>query len=270
MTAPGPTRLSGEEGFTLVELLVTISIGLVVLFATLYGLDQFTSSAAHQTKVTDANDQVRSTMDRTVLDLRGSSVILWAGSTDLVYAVPVSSSATRIRRLCIASGDLYGSTTAGPAAPTGGAPAAACSSTTKLANLRSTQTTFTYDGASSSTTPQQVKNVGLTFSLDVPRGTSTASSTLKASAARRSAGTLPITDDDLDATCNSAGALLSLGVSLPGFGPLTVTYANSGGISLGTPTGTSLQIPRGITSVVATVTNALGVTNTIKKDIQCD
>ena len=95
-------------------------------------------------------------------------------------------------------------------------------------------TAFTYDGATSSATPATVKNVGLTFSLDASGGGKTASSTLKASAARRSAGTLPITHDDLDATCNASGALLSLGVSLADYGALTVTYASTGGISLGT------------------------------------
>ena len=257
-----------EDGFTLVELIVAMGISLIVLLATLLTFDAFTRNAAHQTRVTDASDQVRRTMDHTVADLRGASVILRASASDLVYAVPVATGA-RIQRLCVESGDLYSSATVTASAPA--APTTACSSGDKLLSLRSTTSTaFTYDGASSSASPALVKNVGLTLSLDATSAGKSGSSTLVASAARRSANTLPITDGDLDATCNTGGAMLSLGVTLPEFGPLTVTYANTGGISLGTPSGNTLQIPEGITTVVATVTNALGITKTISKDVECD
>ena len=64
--------------------------------------------------------------------------------------------------------------------------------------------------------------------------------------------------------------LLPASHQLAGLGPLTVTYANDGGISLGTPTGTTLQIPEGITHVVATITNAVGATNIVRKDVECN
>ncbi len=258
----------GDDGFTLIELVVAMGISLVVLLATLATFDGFTRNAAHQTRVTDASDQVRRVMDRTVADLRGASSVLRASAGDLVYAVPVAAGA-RVQRLCVDTGELYSS--AAVTAGTPAAPAAACSSGDKVATLKSTASTaFTYDGASSSASPATVKNVGITLSLDASKAGKTGSSTLKASAARRSANTLPITDGDLDAVCNTGGALLSLGVSLPEFGPLTVTYANTGGVSLGTPSGNTLQIPEGITNVVATVTNAAGITKTISKDVECD
>jgi len=256
-----------DDGFTLVELLVGITISLIVLLATLTSLDAFSSNAAQQTRITDAHNQVRTVMDNTVTDLRGASLILTAAATDLAYSVPDAGGA-RIERLCVSGGDLFGSSTvvATPVAPT-----AACSSGTKLVSLKSTSSTgFTYDGVSSSATPALVKNVGLTFSLDATHADRAASSTLKASAARRSAGSLPITDDDLDADCNENGALLSLSADLAFLGPLTVTYATDGGVSLGLPTGTTLQIPEGITTVVATITDAAGVTNTIESDVECD
>ncbi len=195
-------------------------------------------------------------------------MILKAAATDLAYSVP-HTSGNRIERLCVDSENLYGSssvTTGTPAAPT-----AACSAGTKIATLKSTSSTgFTYDGATSSATPALVKNVGLTFSLYASQAGQTATSTLKASAARRSATSLPITDGDLEADCNAGGALLSLSADLAGLGPLSVTYANTGGISLGTPTGTTLQIPEGITTVVATITDAAGITNTIQRDVECN
>ncbi|MEJ7785771.1 MAG: prepilin-type N-terminal cleavage/methylation domain-containing protein [Solirubrobacteraceae bacterium] len=272
MPIPSDIR-SRDDGFTLVELLVGITVSLVVLLATLTSLDAFSSNAAHQTRVTDANDQVRSVMDRTVTDLRGASLILKAGATDLAYAVPMSSTTTRVERLCVSPAfGLYGSSTPDDATPT--APTADCDTGTKIASLQSTaNTAFSYDGATASATPALVKNVGLTFSLDATQAGKTATSTLRASAARRSAGTLPTTPDDVVPICNAGGALLTLSVNAAGaasLGPLTVTYATATGVSLGTPSGTSLQIPPGITRVVARITDAAGVTNEIEKDIECN
>lgn len=261
-----------DAGFTLVELLVGITVSLIVLLATLTSLDAFSSNAAHQTRVTDANGQVRQVMDSTVTDLRGASLILRAAERDLVYAVPVSSTATRVERLCVDSGELYGSSNADDATPV--APAAACSAGTKIATLKSTTgTAFTYDGATTAATPGLVKNVGLTFGLTIEQAGKTATSTLRASAARRAAtAALPIDDDDVVPTCNAAGALLTLSASATGsagLGPVTVTYATTGGVTIGTPVTGGIQIPEGITTVVATITDALGATNTIKKVIEC-
>jgi prepilin-type N-terminal cleavage/methylation domain-containing protein len=270
MTSATQLRTS-EDGFTLVELLVAIMISMIVLLATLQSLDLFSNTAATQTRLTDANAQVRNTMDRTVDDLRGASSILRASATDLVYAVPAGSTTTRVERLCLSSGYLYGSSSPGATATV---PAGACSTGTKLGTLKSTASTaFTYDGASSSATPATVKNVGLTFSLDASGGSSAnATSTLRASAARRAAGTLPLPEGEgsLDTVCNASGALLSLSANVPNAGTLSVTYANDGGISLGTPTGNTLQVPEGITTVVATITDAAGATKTIRKGIECN
>jgi Tfp pilus assembly protein PilW len=258
---------TGEEGFTLVELLVGITLAVIVLFATLQSFDVFTSSAAQQSRTTDANDQVRRTMEHVVNDLRGASVIVRADPSDLVYRVP-DGLGHRTERLCVASSWLYGSSSITAAIPA--APTAACDTGTKIASLQSTaNTAFTYDGATTSATPALVKNVGLTFSLDASGGGKTASSTLKASAARRSAGSLPITDDDFDSECNANGAFLSLSANVPNVGTMSVTYQNDGGIAIGTPVTGGVQIPEGITHVVARVTDAAGVTNTIRKDVEC-
>ncbi len=263
-----PHRLRGEDGFTLVELLVAMAICVIVLLATLQSLDAFTSNATEQTRVTDANDQVRTAMDRTVADLRGASSILRASATDLVYAVPETATTNRIERLCVAT-DLYASSSITSGTPA--APGAACNTATKLAILKSTTSTaFTYDGAASSATPATVKNVGLTFSLDAAVTGKTRTSTLKASAARRSAGTLPITDADLNTVCNGSGALLSLSAGLGSLGTLNVTYTTAGGLYLGASANTTpVQIAAGVTTVLAKVTDALGVTNTISKDVTC-
>lgn len=265
--APVADIRAREAGFTLVEMLVAITLSMVVLLATLQSFDLFTSNAAHQTRVTDANDQVRSTMDRVVRDLRGASAIVRAESTDLVYHVP-EPAGVRMERLCVSSDHLYGKRTLAATDP--GAPTEDCSSGTRLATLKSTASTaFTYDGAASSTTPALVKNVGLTFSLDASGGGRTGRSTLLASAARRSAGTLPLTEPDVADKCNDLGALLTVSADIPSTGPLTVTYTDADGIAVGTPDGGRRQIPKEVRKVVVRVTDATGATNAIAKDVEC-
>lgn len=207
-------------------------------------------------------------MDDTVRDLRGASLILKAGATDLAYAVPVSSGGTRVERLCVLSDRLYGSSTPDDATPT--APTGACSGT-KLATLKSTASTaFSYDGASSSATPALVRNVGLTFSLDATQGDKAAISTLRASAARRSAGTLPVTGGDVEPVCNANGALLTLSADIPSLGAVSVTYTDGAGNAVGTVAAGGVQISSEVTFVIATITDATGLTNMIEKKIQCD
>lgn len=266
-----PATLEGEDGFTLVEMLAAMVVSMIVLFAILQSLDVFTQNTARQTRLTDANDQVRLAMDRTVSDLRGASVIITATATDLAYSVAEAAN-VRTERLCLSSGYLYRSTSTSATVPA--APAAACSTGTKLGPLKATNASaFTYDGVAAPANPALVKNVGLTLSLDASGGGTTRSSTLKASAARRSAGTLPITDDDLNSKCGPTGPILSLSAGIPNVAGLTVTYADAGGVALGVGAGTaSTTIPlvSGTVNVVATVTDALGVTNIIHRSIECN
>lgn len=258
---------TGEDGFTLVELLTAMGISLIVLLATLQSLDLFTSNAAEQTRVTDANDQVRSTIDRVTRDMRGAAAIVRAEPDDLVYSVP-DTAGVRTERLCVDSDSLLSTrTTAGAVV----VPPANCTGT-MVATLRSTtETPFTYDSVATPADVTKVRNVGLSLSFDASGGGRTANSTLSASVARRSAGILNLTDSDLNATCNTGGALLSVAASIPGVGSdLTVTYSSDGGISYQTPlSDNTYQIPRGITNVLARVTNAAGVTKIIRRDVEC-
>jgi len=258
----------GEDGFTLVELLTAISISLIVLLTTLQSLDLFTSNAAQQTRITDANDQVRMTMDRLTRDMRGAAAITRATPNDLVYTVRVTTGA-RTERLCVDAKTLRATSSIAPMAAT---PAPACTGT-KLATLRSTtETPFTYDSTATPADPALVRNVGLSLSLDASGGGKPASSTLSASVARRSAGILNLTDDDLGATCNNSGALLDVSATIPNVGSgLKVTYSADGGITYQTPItgGNTYQIPRGITRVLARVTDSAGVTKTITKYVEC-
>lgn len=267
-----------EDGFTLVEILVAMTVSLAVLLATLQSFDLFTSNAATQTRVTDANDQVRSTMDRTVRDLRGASVVLRADDDDLAYAVP-QASGVRIERICVDSLKLYRSSTpaASAVAPTG-----PCTSATSIAKVSAAAVTpFTYDSVLPTAplaSPATVKNVGLRFSLDASGAGRTASSTLTASAAVRStAGTLPVGDDDVQVACGQDGPLIQIGVGLPvDLGPLTVTYVTNGNVTIAggsvtaSGSGQVTLLPPSTASVVAIITDAIGITRaTINKPVGC-
>lgn len=273
MTTPGPAH-AREEGFTLVELLVVMVLTTLVGLASLQAFDVFASTTARQTRVTAANDRARTIMDRTVDDLRGAATIRTATATDLVYSV-VRTAGTRSQRLCVA-GDrgLYSSTST-----TANAPGAACGSVDtgwtqgRIATLpASASGPFTYDGAASSPTPATVRDVGLTIQVQANVGGRSSVSTLRSSATiRRAAGTLALDDGDVRATCNSSGALLGLAAAASGgSGPLGVTYRTSSGVVLGSGTSaTPVQIPKGVTNVVATVTDAAGVTTTLQAVVEC-
>lgn len=259
----------GEDGFTLVELLTAMALSLIVLFATLQSLDVFSSNAAHQTRVTDANEQVRMTMDRVTRDLRGASAIVRATDTDLVYTVP-ETAGVRTERLCVDTDRLLTTTSTAAAVAT---PPAACTGN-KLATLRSpTETPFTYDSVVAPANSAVVRNVGLTFSLRAVGGGRSAISTLSASAARRSAGILNLSDSEIHDTCGTGGvARLDLAVSIPGVGSqLKAVYSSDGGITFQSPvTGNAYDVPAGVTKVLARVTDGLGLTKTIAKDVKCD
>jgi prepilin-type N-terminal cleavage/methylation domain-containing protein len=266
-------RPSSESGFTLVELLVVMTLSLIVLFAVFTMFDGFTSSSARQLRVTDANDQARRAIDDAVRDLRHAATIVRSDPNDLVYSVSDAASGSRTERICLSpANDVYaarGTTSASPgtACPSSGAGW----TTAKLANRASTNTAadpiFRYDSAD----PTKVKAIGITLSLDTSGGGQTNNpATIRSSAiVRRAAGILNVIEEDLDADCTETGALLNLDISgLGAATPVTVTYATDGGIALGTGL-VNVPIPTGVTKVVATITDALGVTKQITKDVEC-
>lgn len=273
---PHSQRLSGEAGFTLVEVLVAMTIAVFVLFGILQVLDSFSSSAARQTKITDANAQTRVAMDRIVRDLRQARTVEVAAADDLVYTVTDSATAVRRERVCLdAANRLWRSsvtTTTAPATPiAAGTPCPTAGSgafliTSLLSANSASNPLFTYDSA----TAANVRNIGLTFSLNAGNRGRTDTSTLRASAFVRaqSETALPVDDDDITTSCSSSGIpTLTLAGSV---GPLTVTYTDVDGNALGTSAaGSSTTLPSGETSVVATITATSGTLTQIVKAIAC-
>lgn len=262
-----------QDGFTLVELLVAMAVSIILLLATLGTLDAFNSSSSRQSRLIDANDQARLTMDRTVHDLRNGSTVLRALPNDLEYAVNDSPTITRYVRLCLdASSGLRREQSTSSSAPGNSCPTIVGGWTGgKITTMASTNTTasplFRYDSATAATAPGTVRSVGLSFSLDASGGGRSAASTLQASAFLRSqAERAPIVDDgDIQATCTPSGPLLNFGLlSNLINGPVTVV---ANGL---VPSGNALQLTNGVTTVTATITNALGLTTVVNKDVKCN
>ena len=268
------SRLRSDAGFTLVELLAAMALSVVVLLATLMTLDTFSTNASRQTRVNDANAQVRSAMDRIVSDLRQAATIEVAGASDLVYTVTDSATETRRERICVdSSNQLWRSsvTTTSPASPMPASTPCPTAGAAKVTELKAANTAsnpiFRYDSATAS----DVRSVGLTIALDAGNGGRTDTSTLRASTFVRSKGEIAaaIDDDDLAATCDDAGEptlTLSSGV-----GPFTVTYTDLDGNSLGsTDAGSSLTLTGARGTVIANiVSTGTGLVSQLVKEISC-
>jgi type II secretory pathway pseudopilin PulG len=274
---PHTSRLRSDAGFTLVELLAAMAISIVVLLATLTTLDTFSRNASEQTRITDANDQVRKVMDRIVSDLRQAATIEVAGADDLVYTVSDSPTQTRRERICLdASSYLWRATVTTASAPTTPIPAGtscptAGSGAFKVTDLKSANTTsnplFRYDSATAS----NVRSVGLTVALDAGNGGRSDASVLRASTFVRSKAeaAAPVGGDDLTTTCSDTGQpTLTLSSTV---GPLSVNYTDLDGNSLGeAEAGSSLQLAGAGGTIIANITSTGGgLVSQLVKEISC-
>lgn len=274
-TDPRTPRLLDESGFTIVELLSAMALLLVVMVALLATLDGFSSNAARQTRITDANDHVRKTMDRVVSDVRQAATIEVADPNDLVYTVIESATGTRRERVCLSSsGRLWRQTilttnAAATAMSTGNACPTGAGTASRLATLQSgnsaTNPLFSYD----SLVPDDVRSIGLTLALSSGNARRPFTSTLRASTFVRARGeTAPaINPGDIGATCNDAGQpTLTLSSSV---GPLSVSYTDVDRNALGTASaGSGLQLS-GDGTIIANVTGSGGVVSQLVKVIEC-
>ncbi len=110
------SRLRAQDGFTLPELLTAMTLFLVILGATLTTFDSFVTRAATNTKLNDAADQARTSMDRLARQVRNlaspttASVksIELAGAYDLVFQT-VDPAKRRVR-YCLNADDPAKST----------------------------------------------------------------------------------------------------------------------------------------------------------------
>jgi type IV pilus assembly protein PilW len=198
--------LQDDRGFTLVELLVSMVLGLLVLGIIVSTGTLLGSNAASTNKVTSAQDQGRIAITTLTADLRSAgtigavattpvSPIVSASSSDLVVSAPPSGGTPVFVRYCTATVGSGSSATVGlrrltytgPAYPAAGSvPACPASSTTTLpagwtygsvvdAGLTAGTTPFTYQcatsGCNTATTPAAIGAVGVALRIDDGRAT---------------------------------------------------------------------------------------------------
>ena len=107
------SRLRGERGFTLIEVLLASSLMIVVLGATLTVFEQFVTTSDRNTKQNDAQDIARGTVDQMARQLRNLALptpqspnsIDLASGTDLVFKT--ADPGRRRVRYCLQTSSPY-------------------------------------------------------------------------------------------------------------------------------------------------------------------
>jgi hypothetical protein len=281
-----------EDGFTIVELLVSISISMILVFATLGGLDVFSSGSADSTRLIVSEDQARSTVQRVVGVLRNAGVpsplaggaqpatILAAAPNDIVFRSSswpgesgVGVTGTHVVRLCLDTAartlwfDGLHVGTAGPTDPGAACPSTATGWTHKpmATNVLNdvAQPVFRYDGG----TP--VRSVGLSLRLE---GGTTAESrpiSLHSGGVLRGALAPQVTAGDISiGPCEAGKALLTL---LDTAGGATADGAKIAATNAITTGPGQILIPATTTPVDVglTITNVLGLQTLLIKQVKC-
>ena len=279
------TDPSGEAGFTLIEMLVGMTLMLIVFAATLTAFDVFSKSTARGERVTSAEDKARSRLDFMVFALRNaaaastSNIVLRAGANDLVVNTDQpgfgqANGTAGTARYCLdsaANGKLWFGWTATPNV----VPAAPCPTSgwtnvevisSGVANQSQSQPLFQYASA----TPSAVRAARVDLYMT---STGTKTTHLQSGVFLRSlTQTAPGTDcSTCTASCGAGDVVtLTLGVGSDANGnPLKVTVSE-GALQLASGTGTrTLTLPSGVHNLVVNVTDVLGVTQSFTRSVTC-
>ncbi|MCA1679388.1 MAG: prepilin-type N-terminal cleavage/methylation domain-containing protein [Actinobacteria bacterium] len=279
-----------ERGFTFVELLVSMTIGLTVSFATLGAFDGFNRGVASTNLLTDAQDSARRDVAGMVRILRDAgapapktgaqpSTIVSASASDVVFRstswpgesqTGLTAGTYHTQRLCLQTATQtvwFDAIRAGNGGPT--TPGSACPSTasgwTHTAMARNVVNTTAQPLFRIGTSP--VRSIGLTLRLE--GGTTAKSRPLELNSGGTLRGALApqVTAADVSVTRNSEGSgrpLLSL--NLPIGSKLTST---TGAPPTQLDAG-KLLLGAGVTGTVnLIVTNVLGLQTVLSKTVSC-
>jgi prepilin-type N-terminal cleavage/methylation domain-containing protein len=277
-----------ERGFTLVELLVAMTVGLIVSFAALTVFDGFNRGVAANSRLTDAQDSARRQVAQMVGILRDAgapapkaaaqpATIVSAAANDVVFrstswpgenATGTALGTYHTQRLCLDVAtrtvwfDGIRAGAVGPTTPGSACPSAATGWTHKEMARNSVNTTadplFRIGTA-------PIRSIGLSLRLE--GGTNASSRPLELNSGGTVRGGLApqVTASDLTITCNSEGSgkpLLTL-IGAPG---ATLTSAVS---SIAMGAGKILLNVANPGSILMTVTNALGLQSLFTKTVSC-
>jgi prepilin-type N-terminal cleavage/methylation domain-containing protein len=289
MTSRRTHRLAAEDGFSLTELLVAMTVSVVVLLATLGALDTFNSGVAENNRLTDAADAARREVADVVRVLReagaptpvsGSqpTTILQAGANDIVFLSRswpgesgVGATANHVERYCVDTttrtlwfGGLKAGTS-GSATPGSACPSTAAGWTSRVVAGKVLNTAanpiFQYGSAPTRT---------VSINLAIETGTTLKSRPIDL----RSGGTLRGAlapqlgaGDIVVGACEAGRALLTLNLG---------TSASLNGAKVSAPNGIpvgpgQILVPATSTpaSVPLTITNLLGLQTLLTKSVSC-
>lgn len=287
---PSPLRttatLRDERGFSLPELMIAMTIGLLIAMTMLTVFEAFDRGIDTNSKLTDAEDNGRrdvSTMVRILRDAGAPSpttggtanAVIRATDNDVVVrstswpGESATSSGTNIQRLCLDTTtktvwfDGRRSTSMGPEDPGTSCPSTAAgwehsAVATKVAN--SAELPLFRIGAS------PVRSISIRLRTD--SSTTRATSALALGSGGTMRGALPpsVTQDDIDVTCNYDGTgkpMLSLGADTK----LKLLPTATSAITLGPGKILLSTVTSG--TVALAVTNAAGLQTLLFKDITC-
>lgn len=283
-------RLRREDGMTLVEMLVSMTVTLLVLSAVLVIFEGFERGAKANERLTEAQDAARRGMATVVSSLRN------AGAPTTSLAQPVTVARSQPDDLVVLSTDWPGESRqgtgvhrlrfclnpardtlwfegrrAGASGPTD--PGSACPGNqagwerreivTGVANTAA-QPVFTYAGPGGGA----IRSVGVLLALQAGDAQRSRPKPLRSAVTLRGAVLPEVDPDDITPTClpDGSGTLLNLGVSLDEAGnPLTLLPASG---SAGAQVGPlQVLVPRGASAVQLVVKNSLGLQQLLLKPV---
>jgi prepilin-type N-terminal cleavage/methylation domain-containing protein len=281
-----------EQGFSLPELMIAMTIGLLILFAMLSVFDTFNTGVDATSRATDAEDNGRRNVTRMVRILRdagapaptsgnSTATLIRATDNDVVLrstswpGESATGGGTNIERLCLDTTtktvwfDGRRSTTSGPDDPGSACPSVA-SGWTHFALATKVANTASLPLFRIGTSP--VRTIAIQLRTDSSTTRRTTALNLASGGTMR--GSLPptVTTGDLTVDCTADGAsgarkpLVSLNAD-PGLSGLKLGTTVSGAVAAGPG---KVLLAAGTTGTVQlVVTNALGLQTLLFKDIPC-
>ncbi len=291
MTSRPRHRLGCEDGFSLAELVVAMTLSLIVLFAVLGAFDAFNGGVAANNRLTAAQDTARREVAAMVRILRDAgapapasgtqpTTVVQAGANDLVFlstSWPGESGAgttgNHVERLCLDSttrtlwfnGLRAG--TAGSATPGSACPSQASGWTSRVVARdvvnTAAQPIFRYGSSS------PVRTVSIALRLEGGTAATSRPLELRSGSALRGALAPQVAADDVTVgPCESGKALLTLNLAAGGASTSGAKLTASGAIAVG-PGKILVDATSSPATVAVTVTNVLGLQTPLLKSVSC-